>query len=116
MHEAGIAESILGIAKDVARENGLTRIMTITVQIGKFTGIEADALDFAFQLMTEKTLAEGAELEIEETPLLLRCKKCEGEYSGDFDDLHCPNCGAEDFLILQGREMVVKSITGEKNE
>jgi hydrogenase nickel incorporation protein HypA/HybF len=116
MHEAGIAESILGIAKDVARENGLTRITGITIQIGQFTGIEADALDFAFQVMTKDTSIENAELVIEKTPLLLRCKKCDGEYSGAPDDLLCPNCGAEDFLILQGREMVVKFITGEKDE
>jgi len=116
MHEAGIAESILGIANDVARENSLAHISIINVQIGQFTGIEADSLDFAFQVMTKETLAEGAELVIEKTPLLLRCKKCEGEYSGDFEDLRCPLCGAEDYLILQGREMVVKSITGERIE
>jgi hydrogenase nickel incorporation protein HypA/HybF len=116
MHEAGIAESILGIANDVARENSLAHISTINVQIGQFTGIEADSLDFAFQLMTKETLAEGAELVIERTPLLLRCKSCEGEYSGEPDNLICPLCGAEDFMILQGREMVVKSITGEKIE
>ncbi|MGA9396674.1 MAG: hydrogenase maturation nickel metallochaperone HypA, partial [Anaerolineaceae bacterium] len=89
---------------------------TITVQIGQFTGIEPDALDFAFQVMSKESLAEGAELVIEKTPLVLRCKKCEGEYSGSPDDLRCPNCGAEDFTILQGREMVVKSITGEKDD
>lgn len=116
MHEAGIADSILGIANDVARENSLTHISTITVQIGQFTGIEPDALDFAFQVMSKESLAEGAELVIEKTPLVLRCKKCEGEYCGSPDDLRCPNCGAEDFTILQGREMVVKSITGEKDD
>lgn len=116
MHEAGIAESILGIANDVARENGLTRVTAITIQIGKFTGIEPDALDFAFQLMTKDTPMEDAELVIEKTPLLLRCKKCEGEYGVEGEDLHCPLCGAEDFLILQGREMVVRFVTGEKNE
>jgi hydrogenase nickel incorporation protein HypA/HybF len=116
MHEAGIAESILGIAKDVARENGLTRITGITIQIGQFAGIEADALDFAFQVMTKDTAVDGIELVIEKTPLLLRCKKCDGEYSGAPDNLACPNCGAEDFMILQGREMVVKFITGEKDE
>jgi hydrogenase nickel incorporation protein HypA/HybF len=115
MHEAGIAESILGIAGDVARENNLARITTVTIQLGKFTSIEEDSLDFAWQVMSKDTLAEGAELVIEKTPLLLRCKKCDGEYSGDFENLICPNCGAEDFLILQGREMVVKAITGEKD-
>ncbi|MBN2676586.1 MAG: hydrogenase maturation nickel metallochaperone HypA [Anaerolineaceae bacterium] len=114
MHEVGIADSIMGITKDVARENGLTRITNITIQIGQFTAIEADALDFAFQLMTKDTPVEGAELVIEKTPLLLRCKKCEGEYSGEIDNLSCPLCGAEDYMILQGREMVVKSISGEK--
>jgi hydrogenase nickel incorporation protein HypA/HybF len=116
MHEAGIAESILGIADDVARENDLARITSITVQLGKFTSIEEDSLDFAFQVMSKDTLADGAELVIEKTPLLLRCKKCDGEYSGDFADLLCPNCGVEDFIILQGREMVVKSIVGERDE
>lgn len=67
---------------------------------------------FAFEVIKKGTILERAEIEMQIPPLLLYCRECENEYLGEMDDLRCPVCLKEQFRVLQGREMVVRSIEG----
>lgn len=100
----------------MAQENHLTRITNVVLEIGQFSGVEPEALLFAFQAIGSGTVLENAEVEIQRPPLLLYCSTCENEYAADLEDLSCPICQKEDFLVVQGREMTVKSITGEMDD
>ena len=83
------------------------------VAIGDFAGVERNALEFAFRVLSKSTLAEGAELVIERVGILLRCCACDSEYPAEIDDLACPACGGEDFEVIRGRELVLRTLTGE---
>ena len=83
------------------------------LEIGPLSGVVIPSLEFAFSVINKGTILEKAIIEIESTILLLVCRTCEAEYIGDMEDLSCPVCQAEDFEILQGREMLVRSIVGE---
>jgi hydrogenase nickel incorporation protein HypA/HybF len=93
----------------------LERVSRIVLEIGQFSGVVIDSLSFAFGVVSKGTLAEGAELEFLTPPLLLYCSQCENEYLADFEDLRCPACLGEQFEIIQGREMLVKSISGDSH-
>ena len=82
------------------------------MEIGQFSGVEPDLLQFAFEVINKGTIMEKTEVEILTPPLLLYCRSCEVEYLGELEDLRCPVCLGEDFDVLQGREMLVKSIVG----
>jgi hydrogenase nickel incorporation protein HypA/HybF len=107
-----IAEYIVRAACEAARQNRLVKITRITLEIGRFSGVEPGALELAFGFVKKDTLAEQAQLEILSPPLLLFCKRCEMEYAGTPQDLRCPTCLGEELDILAGREMLVKSIAG----
>lgn len=77
--------------------------------------MESDALRFAFEILKRDTVAAGAELEIERLPIVLFCRDCENDYIGEMDDLRCPVCNKTDNEIKQGREMIIKTITGEQH-
>ncbi len=47
---------------------------------------------------------------MESPPLLLFCRNCETEYLGELEELRCPACLQENFTVLRGREMLVRSI------
>lgn len=107
-----IAENVLHIAERAARENNLKRIARVVLEIGQFSGVEPELLRHAFGVIKKGTILEQAEIEMQTPPLLLYCRICENEYLGEMDELRCPLCLKEEFNILKGREMVVKSIIG----
>jgi hydrogenase nickel incorporation protein HypA/HybF len=112
IHEAGIAQNVVRIVAEAARTNGLVRVHKVTLEIGQFSGVEIGALEFAFRALQRGTVLEAAEIEYVTQPLVLYCTQCENEYLGDLDDLRCPACMQSCFEVVQGRELMVKSIAG----
>ena len=90
----------------------MTAVSRIVLEIGPFSGVQVGALEFAFTAFKNGTILESAEFEYQTPPLLLYCKKCENEYVGDWEDLRCPVCMGTEFEIIQGRELIIKSIAG----
>ncbi len=82
----------------------------MVLEIGQFSGVEVHALEMAFSALCPGTLLEGARIEYMTPSLLLFCKHCQTEYLGDGEDLRCPVCEGEQFKVVQGRELIVKSI------
>lgn len=65
MHESFIADELVQQAVAQARRNGLNRIKSIRVSLGKESHITGEALNWWFELAKENTIAEQASLEIE---------------------------------------------------
>jgi hydrogenase nickel incorporation protein HypA/HybF len=103
----------LDIVQDVARQNHLVRVTKVSLCIGRFAGVELHALQFAWQVLREGTLAAEAGLEIEEVPVVLRCGYCESEYVTDLEDMSCPLCDSLEYEVIGGRELNLKSVYGE---
>ena len=98
---------------NAAAVNKLRRIVRVVLEIGQFSGVEPDLLRFAFAAIKKGTALEHAGIVILVPPLLLYCRECENEYLGEIDDLCCPICMKDQFNVIRGREMLVKSIEGE---
>ncbi len=105
---------MLQIVQNAAEQNNLHKVTELVVEIGQFSGVEPHALEFAWEFISKDTIAAGCKLEIQRPPLILYCKHCKNEYAGDLEDLRCPTCREEVFEIRKGREMLVKSISGEQ--
>ncbi len=73
MHELSIADAIVRIACAHAGER---RIETVEVKVGHLRQVVPDSLAFAFTLVAEGTVAEGAELVMEEVPAAGVCRAC----------------------------------------
>lgn len=61
MHELGIAMEIVDI---VTRRAQGAKVRRVVLEVGALTAVFPDALSFSFQLASEGTSAEGAELAI----------------------------------------------------
>lgn len=86
----------------------------MVLEIGQFSGVEVHALEMAFSALCKGTVMEGARIEYQTPSLLLYCKDCQTEYLGDGEDLRCPACEGEHYQVVQGRELIVRSITAEE--
>ena len=64
MHEMAIAEGILDIALDYARQNKAQKVNEVGLLLGEMSGVEVDSLEFSFNMLVQGTIAEGAELKI----------------------------------------------------
>ncbi len=105
MHEVGITRSIVEIAEKTARDQGTTKVLSITVDIGALSGVVPEAVEFAYEACSRETLLEGARLIINQIPGRGRCQKCATESDIDRYTFECPNCGNFGLEILQGEEL-----------
>ena len=107
-----IAEGILNIAFDYAKQNKASKITKITLKIGEMSGIELEALNMSFDVLVKDTIAEEAKLIVNRIPLIGKCNKCGKDFHIEQYNFFCPEC--DGILILQsGRELQVESLDME---
>src|SRR5205814_6451449 len=106
MHELGITQEIVALVEEHA---GGRRVSRVVVEIGKLSAVLPDAVRFCFDLCVEGTIADGAELEIIETPGLARCRTCDSRLSLDRPFGRC-GCGGTDLEWLAGEELRIKEL------
>ncbi len=110
MHEVGLMENALAIALDYASREQATRIHQIALRVGDLSGVEPDALRFAFDVVTQGTIAENAQLSIEFCPTLCYCFVCKTQFQSPKLGYECPTCQAWSLSIVQGKELELASL------
>lgn len=113
MHETAIVEDMFRIIDQVAQENQLKRIDKVNFSIGKMMQIVPDLFYFAFDAAKEDTIAEKAEVDLEFIPVKMKCKKCGHEFLVEDNVFYCPQCQSSKLDLIQGKELIIKSIEGE---
>lgn len=98
-------EQTMAIALEHAQKQGATQIHRMTLRIGDLSGVVPEALEFAFDVITSGTLAEGATLEIERVPVVCGCVQCGEEFTPEDIVYCCPQCGYPSAQILSGKEI-----------
>ena len=113
VHEMSLMEGMLRIVEENARAQGYGRVRTVILEIGKLAGVEVEALRFAFEAVTDGSIAAGATLEIEEPQGLGWCVECEKESPVETRYDPCPLCGKVPLNITGGTQMRVKALDVE---
>ena len=105
MHELSLMEEVLRQALTAAAAEGATCIEAITLRVGDLAGVEEDALRFAFPVVIEGSIAEGAELRIEREAALCDCAACNDSFPARDGCCECPRCGTISRRLISGREL-----------
>jgi hydrogenase nickel incorporation protein HypA/HybF len=113
MHEMGLAEGILAVAREAG--NG-SKIRRIQLQVGKLHQVVEDSLQFSFQLIANDTEASGAALDLRETPIVMMCKHCNVKSQFDMPPFSCTQCGMFDLDIVSGDEFLVNEVELEDGQ
>jgi len=64
MHELAVTESILEIATQTAKEHAATKVTDIYLRLGQLSSIVDESVQFYWDIISQGTLAEGAELHL----------------------------------------------------
>jgi len=110
MHEMSLAESVLQLAEDAARQQNFRVVTAIWLEIGQLAGVEMEALRFCFDAVARGTLAEGARLEIVATPGSGWCARCAASVPMQEIYAACPYCGQHPLRVTGGTEMRVREL------
>ena len=106
MHEMSLCEGIRNVIEG-ATDRPVTKVR---VEIGKFAGVEKDALSFAFDVVMRGSVAEGAELIMIDLPGRALCYDCMKEVEIDHRLDPCPDCGGGKLMPQGGDEMRIKDL------
>jgi hydrogenase nickel incorporation protein HypA/HybF len=110
MHEIGLMQRMVEVALDRAASAGACHVQRVTVRVGAESGVVPEVIMLAFDVATRGTIAEGAELQIEDVALICFCAACELEFA-PADTLHeCPNCHRLGAEVRRGHEFELASL------
>lgn len=113
MHELPVAESILKIALDHAKNAGAKKITALNLVIGEMASVVDDSVQFYWDIIAKDTIAEGAVLNFRRVQAELQCMACFHKYQPDGRELVCPRCGGVGAKIIAGEEFTLESIDVE---
>jgi hydrogenase nickel incorporation protein HypA/HybF len=106
MHELSITQSIVDT---VIARTGERLVSVVHVLVGRLSGVLPTAMRFCFELVSEGTPLEGAELKIDEPDGRALCRTCHREFVLADTILLC-ECGSADVEVTGGRELMVTAV------
>lgn len=113
MHEMSLAAGVLQIIEEHAQRERCSRVRVVWLEIGALSGVEPEAMRFCFDAVTRGSVAEGAALEIIETPGSGWCLQCSESVPIAQRYSACPCCGGYQVQPTGGTEMRVKEMEVE---
>ncbi len=110
MHELSVAMSIVeGAEEESARHDG--HVSAVHLRLGPLAGVVKDALLSAFELACAGSSIEGAQLIVEEVPIVVYCPACqERQTIASIQWFCCPKCGAPTSELIQGKELEIVAL------
>ena len=111
MHELGVVFHIMDSLEEVARENDITQIQSVTIEVGEESAVIPDYhTDSWAWAMQKKPYLTDCEMKVEILPAVTWCDNCKSEYGTVQHGRICPSCGSERTWLLKGNELNIKEI------
>ncbi len=115
MHELRIAEDLTRIVLESASNANLVKVTKVNISFGQLVQIVPEIFETAYRECVRNTIAEESELDIEIIGVKLQCAVCGHESGPESKKFSCDSCGSTDIKIVNGKELFIKSIEGEKD-
>ncbi|MBQ5956979.1 MAG: hydrogenase maturation nickel metallochaperone HypA [Clostridia bacterium] len=114
MHEMGIVLHIAKTLNETAEEEKITKIGSVTLQVGEVSGIITDLfVDCWNYFKVRNEILKDSELKLETLPAVTFCGDCEKTYPTVKYGRECPYCGSYETWLLTGNECIIKEIEAE---
>lgn len=114
MHELPVMGSILDIVLKHAQANEVSRVVSISLDVGEMSDLENDWMQHYFDFLTKGTVAENAVLKVNRSPLVVQCGNCLGKFELKRDqlaDFICPDCDEKELItIVSGTEYFIRDM------
>ncbi len=112
MHELGTVFYVLDRVEELCRENDLTEVGSVTLEVGEVSGIIPEYLVDCWKWAVKKRppALQNAELKIETLKAVTFCEDCQKTYPTLQYAKICPYCKSERTYLVTGNEYNIKEI------
>lgn len=110
MHELGIVYEVIKIVDNFVKEEKLTKVEKIVLEVGQLSQAIPRFLHECFPAAVFETSYEDTILEIQTKEAIGVCQVCDEEYQVVTYRKVCPKCGHQDFQLISGQEFNIKEI------
>lgn len=113
MHELSVVDGILKVVLRHAAVNKVEKVVAVNLRIGDLTDLVDEWVQRYFDFLSKDTIAAGAMLNIERSPVILHCESCGKDFPVQLRETKkfiCPACGGESCSLISGREFYIKNI------
>lgn len=111
MHELGVVFHCIKEVNKIAAENGVSRVNSVTVEIGEVSTVLPDLFEDCWNWAVKKeTVLKDAKVIIETLPAVTHCENCLQNYPTVQYGKTCPHCGSGETYLLTGNELSIKQI------
>lgn len=114
MHEMALTRSVVDTVVQKAETAKASQVTSVTLTIGCMRDIVENLFEGLFAYLAKGTVAEGAELIIHQSPLLVKCDSCGLTYSLDVYESAswpCPVCEGTNHHVISGTEFRIDDIS-----
>lgn len=113
MHELAYAVELVDTVEAFMKENHLSEVSSVTLQVGEATGIVPQYMfDCWPAAIDESEHLKGCKLVIDYLPAKGVCRNCNNEFVIVPNHGKCPKCGSEEYDINTGYEFEITEIRG----
>jgi hydrogenase nickel incorporation protein HypA/HybF len=119
MHEFSMTGQIVEAVLSEAKKQHAKKVIEVEVEIGDLTFLGIEQIRFAYEILTDKTIAKDSKLTIEQIPGRGKCDGCgydgplsylnDEQYHMIIPTFNCPRCG-KPLSITAGRECIISRI------
>ncbi len=111
MHELTIAVNILDTVEESALKHQAIEVTEVELEIGELSGVEYDALDFAFSQVPRSSLFRKTAFKVLRIRPTARCSDCNAEFPVSQYYTPCPHCSSLKTELIKGNELRIKSFS-----
>ena len=116
MHELSIAYELVKQVEEFATDHNAESIQEVIVEVGSLRQIMPEALQLGFDATSKETIVHGAKLKIIEIKPLVKCKICGKIFEPEIHNFICSNCNKAKIEIVQGNDIILKTIVFKQDE
>ena len=114
MHEMGIVTHLAKTLDALSKEQNITRIGSVTLQVGEVSGIMTEYFTDCWEYFRGRYPAlKDAGLKLEMIPAITWCNHCKRTYPTVQYGKECPYCHSGETWLLRGNECIIKEIEAE---
>ena len=111
MHELGVVFHVIDQIEELADENQLTEVSSVTLQLGEVSSVIPYYLVDCWEWAVKKhDLMKDCKLNVEKIDAITYCEDCKQTYGTVEHGKTCPHCGSEHTYLVQGNEFMIKEI------
>ena len=111
MHELGTIYYVIDAVEKLMVENNLTKVASITLEVGEVSGIIPEYLqDFWVWARAKTEFFKETELKLEKLDAVTYCQDCAKTYPTMQYGKTCPYCQSGNTFLVTGNEYNIKEI------